>query len=67
MTITSLLIFTVKNQKHFKAYKQALLEQRSIALKYLKFVLLGPPRSGKTSFLQRLVGDTFNLDGEPTQ
>ena len=33
----------------------------SIALKYIKLLIVGPPRSGKTSLKRRLVGDIINL------
>ena len=47
--------------KHYKAYEQALKDALSLTLQYLKFLFLGPPRSGKTSTRRRLLKDIVNL------
>ena len=45
----------------YEAYEQALKDASSLTLMYLKFLFLGPPRSGKTSTRRRLVQDIINL------
>ena len=42
----------------------ALKDGISVALRYLKFLFLGPPRAGKTTFLRRLIGELLNLNLE---
>ena len=56
----------VENQKHHEAYESALRGGLSLILRYLKIVLFGPPRSGKSSTLRRLLQEIENLskDGE---
>ena len=56
----------VENQKHYEAYESALRGGLSLILRYLKIVLFGPPRSGKSSTLRRLLQEIENLskDGE---
>ena len=51
----------MENLKHYEAYEQALQDGISLTLCYLKFLFLGPPRSGKTSARRRLVGEIINL------
>ena len=51
----------VKNMEHYEAYEQALQGGISLTLRYLKFLFLGPPRSGKTSTRRRLVQEIINL------
>ena len=47
--------------KHYEAYEQALQNMLSLTLRYLKFLFLGPPRSGKTTVRQRLAQEIVNL------
>ena len=47
--------------EHYEAYEQALQDGVSLTLRYLKFLFLGPPRSGKTSTRRRLVQEIINL------
>ena len=47
--------------EHYEAYEQALREGMSLTLRYLKFLFLGPPRSGKTSTRRRLIKEIVNL------
>ena len=56
----------IENQKHYEAYESALRGGLSLILRYLKIVLFGPPRSGKSSTLRRLLQEIENLskDGE---
>ena len=57
-----MLHFTgVENVKHYEAYEQALQDGLSLTLRYLKFLFLGPPRSGKTSARRRLIQEITNL------
>ena len=49
---------------HYDAYEQALQDGMKLTLRYLKFLFLGPPRSGKTSARRRLVQEIVNLDSE---
>ena len=59
----------VENVKHYEAYEQALQDGISLTLRYLKFLFLGPPRSGKTSARRRLVREIVNLSrlGQPSK
>ena len=58
--LTSLFI-AEEDQRHYEAYQQALHSGLRISLKYLKLLMFGPPRSGKTSLRRRLIGDIINL------
>ena len=59
---TSFSFFSLaEDQRHYEAYQQALQNGVSIALKYIKLLMFGPPRSGKTSLRRRLIGDIINL------
>lgn len=42
--------------------QHALREGISVALRYIKFLFLGPPRAGKTTFLRRLIGEILDLN-----
>ena len=59
----------VENVKHYEVYEQALQNGISLTLRYLKFLFLGPPRSGKTSARRRLVQEIINLSslGQPSK
>ena len=45
-----------------KAYKEALDGAYELTLKYLKFLFIGPPRSGKSTFRRRLMKEITNLE-----
>ena len=47
--------------------QQALKEGFCVALKYLKFLFLGPPRAGKTTFLRRLINEIISIDPQKVQ
>ena len=47
--------------KHYEAYEEALKKGLQLTLRYLKFLFLGPPRSGKTSTRRRLLKEIINL------
>lgn len=47
--------------KHYEAYEQALQSMLNLKMRYLKFLFLGPPRSGKTTMRQRLSQEIVNL------
>ena len=67
-TVTiSLSTTALENQSHYEAYEQALEEEVTISLKYLKVLFFGPPRTGKTSMRRRVVGEIQNLSNEPVQ
>ena len=51
----------VENMEHFAAYQQALKDGLQLTLSYLKFLFLGPPRSGKSSMRRRLLREIVNL------
>jgi coiled-coil and C2 domain-containing protein 1 len=51
----------VENLYHYEAYERALEGALNLDLLYLKFLFLGPPRSGKTSTRRRLVQEIINL------
>ena len=53
-----------EDRRHYEAYQQALHSGLSIALKYIKLLMFGPPRSGKTSLRRRLIGDIINLSDQ---
>ena len=59
----------VENAKHYEAYERALQDGISLTLRYLKFLFLGPPRSGKTSARRRLLREIINLSslGQPSK
>ena len=59
----------MENIKHYEAYEQALRDQKSILLRYLKFLFIGPPRSGKSSARRRLLREIVNLHsfGQPSK
>ena len=50
-----------ENMKHYEAYQRALQEGNNLAMTYLKLILFGPPRSGKTSTRRRLLKEIENL------
>ena len=54
--------------RHYEAYKQALEGALSLTLLYLKFLFLGPPRSGKTTTRRRLIQEIVNIRllGQPS-
>ena len=45
-----------------KAYMEALDGAYELTLKYLKFLFIGPPRSGKSTFRRRLMKEITNLE-----
>ena len=59
----------VENMRHYEAYERALEGALNLTLRYLKFIFLGPPRSGKTSTRRRLVQEIVNLRsvGQPSK
>ena len=61
-----LFFLLAEDQRHYEAYQQALHSGLSIALKYIKLLMFGPPRSGKTSLRRRLIGDIINLTDQAT-
>ena len=63
-----LLYAGIENLKHYEAYEAALRNGLAITMRYLKFLFLGPPRSGKSSTRRRLLQEIINLSsiGEPS-
>ena len=59
--------FFFNTERHYEAYQQALKEEATIPLKYLKVLFFGPPQTGKTSMRRRLVGEIQNLAKESFQ
>ena len=51
----------VENMEHYEAYEQALQEGNTLAMTYLKLILFGTPRSGKSSTRRRLLEEINNL------
>ena len=51
----------IENAQHYEAYKAALEGAKRLTLRYLKFLFVGPPRSGKSSMRRRLVQEILNL------
>ena len=47
--------------------QQALKEGFCVALKYLKFLFLGPPRAGKTTFLRRLINEIISISPQEVE
>ena len=64
-----LITVGVENMNHYEAYQEVLEGGLRLTLKYLKFLFLGPPRSGKTSMRRRLVQEIINLSelGQPSK
>ncbi len=60
-TFTHILCLELIIMEHYKVYEQALQDGFELTLRYLKFLFLGPPRSGKTSTRRRLVHEIINL------
>ena len=58
----------IENLKHYEAYEAALQSGLALTMRYLKFLFLGPPRSGKSSTRRRLLQEIINLSsiGEPS-
>ena len=50
-----------ENLKHYEAYEEALKSGSKLTLRYIKFLFLGPPRSGKSSTRRRLLKEIVNL------
>ena len=63
---SSIFIFLAEDLRHYEAYQHALQSGISIAVKYIKLLMFGPPRSGKTSLRRRLVGEIINLIDQAT-
>ena len=63
-----LLYAGIENLKHYEAYEAALQSGLALTMRYLKFLFLGPPRSGKSSTRRRLLNEIINLRsiGEPS-
>ena len=63
-----LLYAGIENLKHYEAYEAALQSGLALTMRYLKFLFLGPPRSGKSSTRRRLLQEIINLRsiGEPS-
>ena len=63
-----LLYAGIENLKHYEAYEAALRSGLALTMRYLKFLYLGPPRSGKSSTRRRLLQEIVNLRsiGEPS-
>ena len=51
----------LKRQLNYEMYEQALEKGINIALHFLKFLFIGPPRSGKSTTIKRLIGELVNL------
>ena len=64
ITISHYLYFNIPNAgiARNEFLQHALKQGISVALKYLKFLFLGPPRAGKTTFLRRLIGEIVKLN-----
>ena len=61
-----LFLLAEEDRRHYEAYQQALHSGLSIAIKYIKLLMFGPPRSGKTSLRRRLIGEIINLIDQAT-
>lgn len=48
-------------KQHVDAYKKAIREKIAIDVQFIKFNLIGLPRSGKTTFWRRMEGKVFNF------
>ena len=66
--IFQLVYAGIENLKHYEAYEAALQSGLALTMRYLKFLFLGPPRSGKSSTRRRLLQEIINLStlGEPS-
>ena len=52
----------VEDQKHYEAYESAIRDGLALIMRYLKMGFFGPPRSGKSTTLKRLIKEIENLN-----
>ena len=51
----------IMKQQNKKAYEKAVAENLMIKIRCIRFIYMGLPRSGKTTFLLRILGDILNI------
>ena len=58
----------IKKAEHYEAYKAALESAKKLTLRYLKFLFIGAPRSGKSTMRRRMLHEIVNLSslGQPS-
>ena len=50
-----------RRQEHKEAYKKAIREKKTLRIRPVRFNNVGLPRSGKTSFRRRIMGEILNI------
>ena len=50
-----------ERQEHKEAYKKAIREKKTLRIRPVRFNNVGLPRSGKTSFRRRIMGEILNI------
>ena len=50
-----------KRKRHKEAYKKAIKEKKTLRIRPVRFNYVGLPRSGKTSFRRRIMGEILNI------
>ena len=51
----------LKRTRYIEAYKKVILDKLTVELWIIRINYIGLPRSGKTSFLRRILGDMLNI------
>ena len=54
-------ILRKKREQHFKAYKKVIKEKFTLLIRIVRMNNVGLPRSGKTSFRRRIMGEILNI------
>ena len=67
MPISVDILFNTAGIKRYNFLQQAMSSGHRVSLKYLKFVFLGAPGAGKTTFMRRLIGEIINIDPDSVQ
>ena len=60
-------LFDSAGIERYNFLQQAMSSGHRVPLKYLKFVFLGAPGAGKTTFMRRLIGEIISIDPDQVQ
>ena len=61
-----MLFFFCLDMERYKFLQQAMSTGLQVPLKFLKFVFLGPPGAGKSTFMRRLIGEKVKIGIQPS-